>query len=141
MRFAGSCAWYQVRSGVVCASIDVQPEQLVFDRRARDGLRRFVDLVEDRLALGRRLRLRERAVQLARALEVRRLGGVIDGAELVGALEQQHVLEVVREPGRVRRIVTTAGAHGDPALHARLVAHRRDVHGHAVGQPMHGDAE
>ena len=111
----------------------VQLIELVGDRERRRSLGLGVDLVQDLVAIGaRRAQL---TVERRDPIEVRLLLGVVERAELARALEQ-HVLEVVRQAGRLRRIVAAAGAHHDVRDHRRLLRVGAEVHGHAVGQPV-----
>ena len=57
----------------------------------------------------------------------------VTGTELGGALEQ-HMLQVVRQAGRIGRIVLAARARGDVGLHAWRVGVAAQPHLQAIGQ-------
>jgi hypothetical protein len=77
-------------------------------------------------------------VELADLVEVRLLGGEVEGAELVGALEQ-HVLEVVGEAGRGRRGRCGCRCARRSTRDARLLPVGADVDGEAVLEPVDRD--
>ena len=67
------------------------------------------------------------------------LGGVIRGADLVGALER-HVLEHVGEPGGAHRVLRGAGIDQREERENRSLRALTDYQSEPVGQFLHRDA-
>jgi hypothetical protein len=61
------------------------------------------------------------------------------GAERARALIGDHVLEVVREPGRLCRLLRGAGSHRDPTRDPRLLVVGAQVDAQAVVQRVDAD--
>ena len=114
--------------------------ELVGDRDGSRALGLGVDLGEQRVAAPRRPRGPELVVELRDAIEMRALAVEVEGAERRRALEH-HVLEVVGEAGRLRRVVAGPRPDRDPGLKPRLTPVGADVDGQAVRQTVDGHAQ
>ena len=112
--------------------------ELVGDRPAVGRLVLLVDLREQLLAVLAD-RVAQLLVELAQAIEVALLGDRIAGAERARALVGEHVLEVVREPGRVGGLLGRARAHGDPTRDPRLLVVLAQVDAQAIVQRVDAD--